>query len=74
MGALVQKLEERLARLRLLGRIMAALRDDEFRRLLTEIEQAKSSIMLAFQMYTLYGLNLIECNNSILLTDHLVQL
>jgi hypothetical protein len=70
MGALVQKLEERLARLRLLGRIMAALRDDEFRRLLTEVEQAKSSIMLAFQMYTLYGLNLIECNNSILLTDH----
>ena len=56
MGTLVQKLEKRLARLRILGRIMVALRDEEFHRLLTEIEQAKSSIMLAFQMYSLYRL------------------
>ena len=59
MGALVQKLEKRLARLRILGRIMVALRDDEFHRLLTEIEQAKSSIMLTFQMYSLYGLQTV---------------
>ena len=49
---LVQKLKERLSRPRGLGKFMVAFADDEFRKLLQEIEQAKTSIMLAFQMYS----------------------
>ena len=53
MESLVRTLESRLSRLRILGKIMVALRDDEFRSILGDLEQAKSSIMLAFQMYSL---------------------
>ena len=60
LKALVQKLESRLSRLRILGKIMAALRDDEFRSILGEMEQAKSSTMLAFQMYSLYELKVYK--------------
>lgn len=51
---LVQKLQRRLSRLHVLGKVMIALRDDEFRRSLEEIGQAETSIMLAFQMYSFY--------------------
>lgn len=54
MERLVSRLQSRLSRLHFLGKVMVALRDDECAKLLSDLEQAKSSIMLAFQMYTLY--------------------
>lgn len=53
IDALVDKLESRVDRFNVAGRAYAALRQPEIPKLLDEIEQAKSSIMIALQMYSL---------------------
>ena len=52
--ALVDKLERRLQSLSVLGRLSVSLKDSKITQLLSELERAKSSIMLAFQIYSTY--------------------
>ena len=51
---LVEKPDERVARLHILGKILVAFKDPTFTQLLSNLEHAKSSMMLAFQMYSMY--------------------
>lgn len=51
--ALVDKMEARITRLNVAGKAYTALKKTDVQELLVELEQAKSSIMLALQMYSL---------------------
>ena len=52
---LVDRLERRIGRLRLAGKIYAALKDPEINELMDDLERAKTSILLALQMYNMYA-------------------
>ena len=62
IDTLVNRLGQKIDRFGVAGRAYAAIKQADASALLTELEQAKSSIMLALQPYALYGLvlNLIR--------------
>ena len=51
--ALVNKMETRIGKFRMAGKAYAALKQPEMTTLLDELEQAKSSILISLQMYSL---------------------